>query len=406
MKRLCSVAILVLTLTSSAALAQEPIKIGFLYVMSGRVAQFGHIAKQGADLAISEINRSGGINGRQVKGIFRDTKARPDIAITEAENLVKKDNVQALIGVISSGVASALTPKMNELKIPLIITTALTPVVTGSKCNRYTFRITYNLHASVKAAALLASRLKVKRWSTVGPDYSLGHVSWDLFQKYLHELRPEVSFEPKTQVVFASLKTTDWAPFVEKLKRSDATGFLISLWGGNFVDFVKEGNKQGFFSKSKDFVASVVSLGTFFGLGLQMPPGIWLTPPYFFEANSDKINKSFVEAYTKRYRGPPPYQAQFAFSGVKAYAEAVRLAGSTNPDAVVKALEGLTLELPVGKVTIRPGDHQAVFAGLAGKTSSKYGIARRSPFRRLESIIRFPGEEMFLPVKETGCEMR
>ena len=105
MKRVCSFAILVLILSSTIAFAQEPIKIGFLYILSGRVAQFGYIAKQGADLAISEINRSGGINGRPIKAIFRDTKARPETAIEEAENLVNKDKVDALIGIISSRVA-------------------------------------------------------------------------------------------------------------------------------------------------------------------------------------------------------------------------------------------------------------------------------------------------------------
>ena len=56
---------------SSVASSQEPLKIGFAYVMSGRLAHYGFGAKQGADLAIDKINKSGGINGRQVVGLYR-----------------------------------------------------------------------------------------------------------------------------------------------------------------------------------------------------------------------------------------------------------------------------------------------------------------------------------------------
>ena len=264
MIRILCVVGLILLLAVPRASAQEPIKIGFLYILSGRVAQFGYVARQGAELAIDEINDSGGINGRRVKGVFADTKADPKVAIAAATKLANKDVVDALIGIISSRVAVAVAPKVEDLGIPLIVTTALTPVITGKACNRYTFRITYNLEASLRAAAILASRLPAKTWTTVGPDYSLGHVSWDLFQQNLKRLRPDVEFLSEPDVVFASLKTTDWGPYVDRLKKSRADGVLVSLWGGNFMDFVREGNKSRLFKGKREYLA-VVSLAAILG---------------------------------------------------------------------------------------------------------------------------------------------
>lgn len=407
MRRVLCVVVIVLLSVSSGAMAQDSIKIGFLYILSGRVAQFGEIARQGAQLAINEINNAGGVDGRSVTGIFVDTKADPNTAIAEATRLVTVEEVDALVGVISSKVAAELAPKMRELRTPLIVTNALTPVITGRACNRYTFRVTYNLDANLNTAAVLAARLPAKTWTTVGPDYSLGHVSWDLFRRKLKAIRPDMKFVPDSEVIFASMKTTDWVPYVRKLKKSRADGVLISLWGGNFMDFVKTGNRMGLFKQRREHLASVVSLASILGLRTEMPSGIWLTPPYFFQANPSEVNRQFVQAYESKYKGPPPYQAQFAYAGVKVLAAAVKKAGTTSKEAVTTALEGITVDLPVGTVTIRPEDHQAVFDVLCGKTSSKLSLSRlRRPYRGMDSLIKFTSDQIFSSPEQSGCVMQ
>ena len=87
---------------------------------------------------------------------------------------------------------------------------------------------------------------------------------------------------------------------------------------------------------------------------------------------------------------------------MKAYAAAVRKAGTTDKKAVVKALEGLSLDLPVGHVTIRAGDHQAVIDGCWG-VASEFDPKVRC--RVLEPMKIFPGEEITPPVDQTGCKM-
>jgi branched-chain amino acid transport system substrate-binding protein len=143
--------------------------------LSGRLATAGTTSKQGADLAIDEINEAGGINGRKIEGIFVDDKGDPALALREVRRLVEKDHVSAVMGVISSDVALAISPELNRLKIPFLVTSAQTPQITGERCNRYTFRITWSNNENLKTAVIPAAKSRAKKWTTVGPDHVFGH---------------------------------------------------------------------------------------------------------------------------------------------------------------------------------------------------------------------------------------
>ncbi|MDX9708337.1 MAG: ABC transporter substrate-binding protein [Trichloromonas sp.] len=168
-------------LSVAGASAAAPVKIGFVYIMSGPLSAYGQFAKQGAELAIKEVNAAGGINGRQVEGFFEDSTGKADVALRAIRKLVYQDKVDLLVGLDSSGVANTVVPSIEQLKTPLIATHAATPDVTGSLCNKYTFRIALNMSQNVKAAALVAKDSGATKWTTAGPDYAFGHQAWEYF---------------------------------------------------------------------------------------------------------------------------------------------------------------------------------------------------------------------------------
>ena len=243
---LISMALVSLVLAAPAWSAKT-VKVGFVYIMSGPFSAYGQFAKKGAELAVDEINAAGGINGHQVEAYFEDSTGKPDVAIRVLRKLVFQEKVDFLIGLDSSGVANTVVPSIPQMKTPLIITHAATPDVTGKVCNRYVFRISVNLPQNVKAAAMLAAATDAKTWTTIGPDYAFGHQSWEYFEKYLKELKPEMAFLPKADVAFPPFKTTDFNPYINKIMQSGADGVLVSLWGGNLIDFVRQGQEMGFF---------------------------------------------------------------------------------------------------------------------------------------------------------------
>jgi branched-chain amino acid transport system substrate-binding protein len=399
------VAVILLGLTSSLANAADPIKLGFIYVMSGPVALQGSIASQGAKLAISEINNSGGILGRKIEAVFEDSRGDVARAAELFKKLVREDKVDAAMGVILSPVAIGLMPVVKEEKTPLIITTAATPKVTGSACNRYTFRVGWSSDQYLRGGALVAATTKAKKWTTIGPDNALGRESWDLFQRHLRTKNPEVKFASPSEVQFASTSTFDWSDQIKNLLKSDADGVLVTLFADQFVGFVRQAQTMGLFDGKREWLSTVAAMNNLIALGGDAPIGMWLIVPYWHSIET-QANKAFVEAYLKQFRSVPAYVAQFAYAGVKAYAEVVRQIGTTDKEAVVKALEDLTFEAPLGPITIRREDHQAIHAGFAGRISEKREMTlNKRVVRSLGATIVLPADEVATPVAETGCNM-
>ena len=383
--------------------ADKPVKIGFVYIMSGPFATYGQFAKQGAELAIDEINKAGGIDGRKVEALFEDDTGKPDVGIRVIRKLVYENGVDIVMGIDSSGVASAVAPVMKELKTPLIITHAAVPDVTGANCNRYTFRVSLNINQNISMASSIAAEMKAKTWTTAGPDYSFGHQSWEYFQKYLSKKKPDAVFLPTADVAFPPSATTDFSAYVTKIMNSKADGVLISLWGGNLIDFVRQAMDMGFFDGKREILMTLgAATEVLYALKEKMPEGIWVGTRYWFQANDTPINKAFVDAYLKRFNVYPSYNAHGAYGAVKAYAAAAGKAKSVDKEKIVDALEGLSIELPVGKIFIRPEDHQAVTDGVWGKTAAD----PQMPIRVLKPIRAFAGKDITPPVEETGCKIK
>lgn len=392
-----------LAVVASGVAAEKPVKVGFVYIMSGPFATYGQFAKQGAEMAIAEINAAGGINGRQVEAFFEDSTGKPDVGIRVIRKLVYENGVDVVMGLDSSGVASAVAPVMKELKTPLIITHAATPDVTGTNCNRYTFRVSLNVNQNIAMAATIAADMKAKTWTTAGPDYSFGHQSWEYFQKYLAKKKPDAVFLPAADVAFSPAATTDFSAYVTKIMNSKADGVLISLWGGNLIDFVRQAADMGFFDGKREILMTLgAATEVLYALKEKMPEGIWVGTRYWFQANDTPLNKAFVDAYLKRYNVYPSYNAHGAYGAVKTYAAAAAKAQSIDKEKIVGALEGLSIELPVGKITIRPEDHQAVTDGVWGKTAAD----AQMPIRVLKPIRAFAGKDITPPPAETGCAMK
>ena len=394
-----SLAVSALGLTGPAS-AQEPIKIGAIYLMSGAFATYGEFARDGIQHAVDEINAEGGIMGRQVEFLMEDSTGKANVAIQAARKLVYQDGVDVLMGLDSSGVANGVAPVVPELGKTFLITHAATPDVTGKLCNKYVFRNSVNVNQNLKSAAILANESGAKNWTTIGPDYAFGHQSWEFFEKYLSELNPDATFSDSP--AFPKFMAEDFTPFINKVISEKPDGVMVSLWGGDLVNFVRQANNLGFFDQDfKVLMTLAAATEVLTALGDQMPEGVTVGTRYWFLANDSQVNKDFVKAYHDRYGNYPSYNAQNAYAAVYTYKAAIEKAGSVEADAIAAALEDITVEAPVGTYTIRAGDHQAVLDG-------NWGVTKASPdypIRILDPIHVFPGEEITPPVSETGCKM-
>ncbi|WP_440997979.1 ABC transporter substrate-binding protein [Arhodomonas sp. SL1] len=380
---------------------EDPVRLGAIYIMSGTPAVYGEFARQGMEIAVDEINEGGGILGRDVEFLLEDSQIKADAAIQAARKLVYQEQVDGLMGLDSSGVATGVVPVVPELQRPFLITHAATPDVTGKLCNRYTYRLSVNISQNTKAAAEIAAETGAKRWTTLGPDYAFGHQSWEFFGDYLQELDSEVELMENT--AFPRFGNEDFTPFINNVMDAEPDGVLVSLWGGDLVNFIRQANNLGFFEQ--DFEV-LMTLGgateVLSALGEQMPEGVWVGTRYWFDAHDNPMNDHLVRTHMERYGAPPSYNAAGAYAGIHAYKAAMEKAGTTDPEAVTDALSGLTFQAPNGELTLREGDHQAVVGptwGVTSAVSEEYGV------RMLDPMRTFDGELVTPDVADTGCNL-
>ncbi|NLL37730.1 MAG: ABC transporter substrate-binding protein [Fretibacterium sp.] len=127
--------------------ATEPIKIGYLATLTGEGATWGQHERDGALLAIRDINAAGGVLGRPLELICYDVKGKPEDAVTAARRLIYDDHVAAIGGTNYSGIQLAIAPIADKGETPVISSTATNPAVTvdpnTGKVRPYMFRICY-----------------------------------------------------------------------------------------------------------------------------------------------------------------------------------------------------------------------------------------------------------------------
>lgn len=381
--------------------AEDPIHIGAIYLMSGSAAAYGEFAQQGAKLAIDEINADGGVLGRPFKALFEDGQGKAATAIQNARKLVYQDKADFLMGLDSSGVAQGLVPVLPELGKPFMITHAATPDATGKLCNKYTYRLSVNVAQNMAGAAAIAADSDAVKWTTIGPDYAFGHQSWEFFSKYLKEKKPDVNIM-EDDVAFPRFGAEDFTPFISSVMDSKPDGVLISLWGGDLVNFIRQANDRGFFDQGYQVLMNVgAATEVLTALGEQMPEGVWLGTRYWYASWDNPTNKKFVDAYKKAYNQPPSYNAEGAYMAVHTFKAAIEKAGSTDADKVLAAMSGLTVKAPTGDLTFRKGDNQALIGPTWGLTGD---MNTDDKIRSLTQIHDFDGKDVTPPV-DPECKL-
>jgi len=123
-----------------AVAAEAPIKVGVVLPLTGEQAKFGEIEKNSFQMALEEINKAGGVNGRSIELLFEDDTGKPEVGRSAVEKLISRDNVIVLTGGYSSSVTYAISAVAQQRKVPFLVTTGSDDKITEQKWD-YVFRI-------------------------------------------------------------------------------------------------------------------------------------------------------------------------------------------------------------------------------------------------------------------------
>jgi branched-chain amino acid transport system substrate-binding protein len=385
------IAVTALLLAAPHALAQtkEPIKIGLLYSLSGLAAVYTEGTVIGHQIAAEEINAKGGIKGRKIEYVVRDDKLKPGEAVKEIRRMVTRDKVDFVMGVISSGVALAVSEVAKEMKVLFVDTIAQTSALTEEQGHPYVVRTNTNSTIIGRTAALAAAKGPWKSYYFIGPDYEWGHVVNGDFWEFIQRKKPGVS---KVGDLWPKLGERDFSSHITTILNAKPDAVFSSLWGGDLIAFIKQAKTYGFFDKVQFISTGAGDLDILKPLGADMPDGVMATFFYAFDWHPVKQaeNKAFLAKFKERAGYEPKSGDVIGYVSTYIMAEAIEKAGGPDSERLSKALRGARFETLLGDAVIRDFDGQGTFGYNTGITYSHPDY----PFKRLKDITRATGDEV------------
>ncbi|HWH49045.1 MAG TPA: ABC transporter substrate-binding protein, partial [Burkholderiales bacterium] len=362
-------------LGSGFASAQAPLRIGIITFLSGPAAgPFGVPAKNASDLLVEALNRGGQIPGYEKKGfggrplevVYVDEAGGPTKVVTEYRNLVARQDVDMVIGVISSGDCLAVAPVAEELKQFTVLFDCATNRIFEEASYKYVFRTTtMATQENVAAARYIAENFPtLKTFSGVNPNYAWGQDAWSDFTEAMKIIKPQVEIGTN---VTPKLGAGQYGTEVSAVLGSGAEIVQNSLWGGDLEAFILQAAPRGLLARMPNIM--ITGETVLERLGDQLPDGtmIGARGPNGPFAPPTTLNKWFQKAFKDRFGVAPVYASYHmatAFLGAKAAYEKAQAANKVQEptiDQLIGSFERLKFESVAGTVDMALGKgHQAV----------------------------------------------
>jgi branched-chain amino acid transport system substrate-binding protein len=354
--RILAAAVVAVGLAPGAAAAADTIKIGFPMPLSGPASVYGVPITKGAEMAVQEINAKGGVLGRKLELLERDSKANADEAVRLARELIIKYNVDFLSGTLTSAEAPAVSTIAKENKIVFVAPTSKTIQLTApANLHPYIFRLASNTDIDGRTgASIIAGWREVKRVATIAPDYAYGRDAVAAFVDFIKKARPDIEIVDQQ---WPKLGQSDFTPFITAQMSKQPQAIFCDVFGGDFVTLAKQAAPLGYFKAIDNRLVDGGEVGTTdaaIALGADYPYGIWSDAydPVIWPENEPADHKAYIErlkAFTHEQ-----YASGWAIMGygsILAIVEGIKKANSTNSDKVAAAMVGLSFDTPIGKLT-------------------------------------------------------
>jgi branched-chain amino acid transport system substrate-binding protein len=403
----------VLALCAGAASAQQqaapaeakPFRIGVVTFLSGPAAgPFGVPARNGAEVLVEALNAGKvaapydkkGFGGRAVELVFADEAGGTTKQVEVYRDLVQRQNVDAVIGYISSGDCLAVAPVADELKRLTILFDCGTPRIFEDGSYKYLFRTDGHATMDNVAAAryLLEAKPKVKRVAGINQNYAWGQDSWADFEGAIKALKPDVQIVTSQMPKFLA---GQYGSEISALMNANPEVIHSSLWGGDLEAFVLQAGPRGLFKNRT--VIFTPGEHVMYKLAGHIPDGTMMGArgPHGVFAPDNELNRWFRKEYADRYGVPPIYAAYHmsqALLGLKAAYEKAQGQGAATPsqEQIAAALENSSFETPSGTIKMALGKgHQAVEEMVYGTVKNVGGKIT------FVNVKRYPANEVNPP---------
>lgn len=309
--------------------SNEDIKIGGIFPLSGGVAVYGVECKKGVDLAIEEINASGGVNGRKFVLISEDDEGNPDKSVNAFKKLKSKDGVQLVIGSLTSGCTQAITTFAQAGKVVQMAPAATAPAITDA--GDYIFRACFiDPFQGTVGGKFAVQTLGAKRAAIlydVGNDYSVGLE--ENFKKAFEQGGGEVA-----ALESYSTGDKDFNAQLTKIKNASVDVVYLPDYYGTVALIAKQLRAQGI---DTPMVGADGWDGLTANAGDEVLNGFYSN--HYAVDSTESAVKKFVASFRAKYSADPNSFAALGYDCVYMLKDAILRAGASDAEAVRVALE-------------------------------------------------------------------
>ncbi|WP_242257766.1 ABC transporter substrate-binding protein [Streptococcus thoraltensis] len=346
----------------------ETLKVGLNFESTGDVSAYGNAGKNGAQLAIDEINKDGGVDGKKIKVFVKDNKSDNSESATVTTNLTTENEVNAIVGpMVSSAVASA-SPNAEKAAVPLVAPAATQDDLTvtkDGKTRQYMFRTTFvDSYQGEVLSKFVSNDLKAKKvvlYYDNSSDYSKG-IAKEFKKKYKGDIVSESTFQAKD---------TDFQSALTKFKDADFDAIVMPGYYQEVGTIIKQAREMGIDAPivGPDGFADdkLVELA-----GTKNASNVYYVSGYSAKT-SDKAAE-FAKAYKEKYGEEPSMFAALGYDSVYMVADAAE--GAKNSAEIAKNLaKTKDFEGATGTMTIDKKHNPVKSVSVVGLTDGKESSA-------------------------------
>jgi branched-chain amino acid transport system substrate-binding protein len=290
-----------LVLVVSGALAEDKIRIGLIYTLSGPAATLGQQSKNGFELALKDLG--GKMGGKDVELLVADDELKPDVAIQKVRGMIERDNVDFVVGPIFSNILVAVHKSVMDAGKILISTNAGASSFAGAACNPNFFVTSYQNDQIYEAIGEAANKLGYKRVYALVPNYPAGK---DAIAGFKRTYKGEIIEES-----LVPLNTTDFAPEISKISESKPDALFTFMPGGLGINLINTFIRAGLKDKIPVISAFTADEAT---LPVLKDNAVGVFGMLTWAPNMDNpANKKFVSEYETVYNAVPASYAMQAY---------------------------------------------------------------------------------------------
>ena len=357
----------------------QPIKVGELNSYKVFPA-FLDPYKKGWELALEEINKSGGVLGRKIEVVSRDDNGNPGDAVRVAEELIARENVSLLMGTFPSHIGLAVSNLAKQRKIVFVAAEPLTDKIVWENGNHYTFRLRPSTYMQTAMLIPEAVKLNKMKWAIVYPNYEYGQSATASFKKLMTKAQPGVQFVGEQAPPLGKI---DAGAVVQALVDAKPDAIFSSLFGPDLQKFVREGNTRGLFKNTVVFNLLAGEPEYLDPLKDETPEGWYVTGYPWSEIKTPEHQKFLAVGYATMY----------------SVANMIKKAGAVDTEKMIAAMKGMEMSTPIGPIVYRAVDHQSTMGAYVGRLAKKDG-------KGVMVNWRFADGALFLPPFEEVKAMR